>query len=114
MSIPHIADARSQFQVVCVGPDFCLVNGQVVPFEISQTLEPERLRFTARTLARGARILTVGSVIKGVVGNMGQGVFSGVSGGSGHVVLLTGSPTVKAEGQAICRHGDVCAMNVGI
>jgi len=47
-----------------------------------------------------------------VLGNMGEGVVSGVSKGSGDVIMLEGLESVRAEGNAVCRHGDLVLMNV--
>lgn len=112
MSGRHIADAEGQFRVVNINPDFCKVNGVVVPFEISRELPPERTNYAQKVRARGEKVLHVKSIISGVVGNMGQGVLSGVSQGSGDVVVLEGAPNVRVEGRLCARHLDLCEMNV--
>ncbi len=108
----HIADAESQFKVVNVTPDFCEVHGQVVPFDIYRDLTPERDGYAKRVNARGVRVLTVGSVVSGVVGNMGEGVISTVSQSGGDVVMIQGVPNVRAHGRAVCHDQDLCLMNV--
>jgi hypothetical protein len=110
----HIADAHAEFKAVCVGPDFCLVNKKPVPFEIFQTLVPERLSYTKKTKARSAPILTITSVIAGVIGNMGEGAFSHVAMLDGSVVLILGSTSVKAEGNYVCRDQDIVMMNAKV
>lgn len=112
MSGRHIADAERQFRVVNINPDFCKVNGVVVPFEISRELPPERTNYAKKVRARGEKVLHVKSIISGVVGNRGQGVLSGVSQGSGDVVVLEGAPNVRVEGKLCARHLDLCEMNV--
>ncbi|APR80433.1 Rhs-family protein [Minicystis rosea] len=111
MSARHIADGEVAFRVVNVTPDFCRVKGQVVAFEISRDLTPERVNYAKKVRARGYPVLTTDSVIAGVVGNMGSGVLSTVSQGAGDVVLVEGVPNVRAEGHPVCRHGDLCLMN---
>lgn len=108
----HIADAECEFKAVSVTPDFCVVNGQVVPFDIYRDLRPERTGYCQSVFARGARVLTAESVVAGVVGNMGKGILSTVSQSSGDVLLLQGSNTVRAEKHSVCRDQDLCLMNV--
>ncbi len=112
MSERHIADAEHAFRVVSITPDFCVVNGAVVPFDIARTLPPERSAYAKTVRARGERVLMVDSVVQGVVGNAGAGVGSGVSQGAGDVVILEGAPGVRAEGRRVARHRDLCSMNV--
>lgn len=108
----HIADAEAAFKVVNISPDFCKVNGKIVPFEIFRELPPERMNYAKKTRARGAKVLHVDSVVSGVIGNAGQGVSSGVSQGSGDVVLVQGAQSVRVEGALVSRHLDLCLMNV--
>ena len=112
MSTPHVADAEASFKVVNVAPDFCTVNGQVVPFDIYQELSPERSDYSPDVEARGGRVLTRGSVVDGVVGNMGEGVMSGVSQGKGTTVILEGDDTILVNGKGVARHGHRCMMNI--
>ena len=112
MSDRHIADAEAQFMVVNVTPDFCKVNGVVVPFDIFQILPPERSNYARKVNARGEKVLHVASIVKGVIGNAGQGVSSGVSQGGGDSVVIEGAPKVRVEGQLTARHRDLCQMNV--
>ncbi|EYF05388.1 PAAR-like domain-containing protein [Chondromyces apiculatus] len=112
MSERHIADAEPAFKVVNITPDFCKVNGQVVPFDIFQILPPERSNYAKKVRARKEKVLHVASIVSGVVGNAGSGVISGVSQGSGDVVVLEGATKVRVEGQLCARHRDLCLMNV--
>lgn len=107
----HIADAESEFRVVSITPDFCTVHGKVVPFEIFRDLTPQRFNYAQKVRARGVPVLTVDSVIAGVVGNMGKGVVSTVSQGSGDTIVIQGVDNVRAEGRAVCRDQDLCLMN---
>jgi uncharacterized Zn-binding protein involved in type VI secretion len=113
MSTRHIADAEDAFFVINIEPDFCEVGDTVIPFDISRELTPERSNYTKTVNARGKKVLTVDSVVRGVIGDAGSGVKSGTSQQRGDVVILTGSPTVKAEGKQVARHGDLCLMNGG-
>lgn len=108
---PHIADAEVEFKVVNVTPDFCKVDGDTVPFEIKQTLAPEKAFYAKNVHARGGRVLTMGSVIEGVIGNMGEGVISGVAQGSGHIFIAEGDETVLTRGSPTARHDHKCLMN---
>jgi hypothetical protein len=112
MSGRHIADAEAQFLVVNVSPDFCKVNGVVVPFDIYRKLPPEKSNYAKKVRARREKVLHVASIVKGVVGNAGQGVMSGVSQGGGDSVIIEGARNVRVEGQLCARHLDVCLMNV--
>src|SRR5688572_12477871 len=98
MSKPHIADAESApFVIVNITPDFCLVDGDVIAFDIVQELVSERVAYAETVLARGNRTLTLGSVIKAVKGDAGEGVLTGTSTGAGHNLVIEGDPTVKIE-----------------
>lgn len=112
MSEKHIADAEAMFRVCNISPDMCIVNGHVVPFEIYQVLTPEKANYASTVHARGEKVLHIASIVRGVIGNAGSGVSSGVSEGSGHTFILQGSPTVRVEGQLCSRHDDLCDMNV--
>ena len=114
MSIPHITDAEVEFKAVNTTPDFCLVDGQVVPCDIFQTLDRAKAAYAAAVQARGAKVLRVGSVVEGVIGDAGTGVISATAQTSGHVVLLQGHSTVLVEGAPVCRDGDPCLMNAKV
>lgn len=110
---PHVADAEADFKVVNITPDFCNVEGKIVPFDIFQTLVPEHSCYAQTVNSRGVKVLTVDSVIKGVIGNAGSGVLSGVSQDAAYVKMITGAKTVFVEKKPLCRHGDLCLMNQG-
>ena len=112
MAEKHIADAESTWKVCNINPDMCIVNGKVVPFEIYQVLTPEKSNYAHTVQARGCRVLKVDSIIKGVIGNAGKGVSSGVSQGSGDTQVLEGARRVNVEGKPGARHLDLCDMNV--
>jgi hypothetical protein len=61
--VKHIADAESEFKVVNITPDFCRVDGCVVPFDIKQDLSEERTEYAKDFFARGKRVLRLGSVV---------------------------------------------------
>jgi hypothetical protein len=108
----HIADAESKFVVVNVNPDFCKVDGATVPFDISQKISSEKTEYAPDFFARGEKVLHVDSVVKGVVGNAGEGVLSGVSQGAGDVVMREGAKHLFVHGKAVCHHGHEVEMNV--
>lgn len=112
MAEKHVADAESTWKVCNINPDMCIVNGKVVPFEIYQVLTPEKSNYARTVQARGCRVLKVDSIIKGVIGNAGKGVSSGVSRGSGDTQVLKGASSVHVEGKPGARHLDLCDMNV--
>jgi len=107
----HIADAEARFMVVNIAPDFCIVGNQVVPFDIVSLLPPEKAAYAETVFARSEKVLMVDSIVKGVSGNAGSGVRSGVSLGAGNVKIISGSQTVFVESRAVARHGDLCEMN---
>lgn len=108
----HIADAESTWLVVNITPDFCKVGGAVVPFDITRQLPPEKSNYAKKVRARGEKVLHVDSIVKGVDGNAGSGVSSGVSQGGGDTIILEGAKTVRVEGKLCTRHQDLCLMNV--
>lgn len=108
----HIADAEEEFKVVNITPDFCLVAGVVVPFEIYRDLSPARIDHAKKVRARGAPLITIKSAVRGVMGNAGAGVLSKVSLAAGEVVVLEGVKTVHAEKAPIVRDQALCLMNV--
>ena len=61
MSEKHIADAESDWRVCNISPDMCIVNGQVVPFEIYRELTPEKSNYASSVHARGCKVLHVDS-----------------------------------------------------
>jgi len=111
-SLKHIADKETLFIVHNVNPDFCKVNGSVTAFDIHQTLAEERAGYSPDTLSRGARVLHVGSIIKGVQGNAGKGVQSGVSQNHGDSKMIEGSERLFVNGKAACHDGHQADMNV--
>ena len=108
----HIADAEAAWKVCNINPDFCKVNGVVVPFEISRELPPEKADYAKQVRARGEKVLHIDSIVSGVDGNAGSGVSSGVSQGGGDVAIIEGAPLVRVEGKLCARHLDLCDMNV--
>lgn len=110
----HIADAESDFKVTNINPDFCEVHGSVVPFEISQVLSSERDNYAETFHARGKKVLHVGTIIKGVRGNAGKGIHSGVSQGGGDSIMIEGTTNFRVQKQLVCRHGDRAHMNVKV
>lgn len=111
MATKHIADAEGDFTISNVTPDFCKVGKDVIPFDISQTLTPEKASYAKSVLARGEQTLTIQSIIAGVDGNAGKGVKSGVSLGGGDSQVQEGSGSVFIEGKKTARHGDEVQMN---
>jgi hypothetical protein len=112
MSEKHIADAEAMFRVINSAPDMCIVNGKVVPFDIYRELPPERANYAKKVRARDEKVLHVDSIVKGVIGNAGKGVSSGVSQGSGDTIIREGAKSVRVEGKLCARHKDRCDMNV--
>lgn len=111
MQIPHVANAEIEFNVVNITPDFCRVGGKTVPFDIFRDLSHEKQGYSKDVYARGTKVITVGSIIDGVVGNAGEGIVSGVSQRDGNVLVVEGSQKVLVNGKKVARHGDLCLMN---
>jgi len=111
MATKHIADAESTFLIYNVTPDFCRVMGRVIPFDIVQVLSPEKAAYSATVFARGQKVLMIDSVVKGVLGNAGKGVKSGVSLGKGDSQVIQGANKVFVEGRQAARHLDEVLMN---
>ena len=114
MSKPPIADAETApFVIVNITPDFCTVDGEVVPFDIVQYLSSELVAYAETVFARGKKTLTMGSVVRSVKGNAGEGVVSGTSLAAGHSIVIEGDPTVRIEGKPAARDGHRVRMNGG-
>ncbi len=111
MSTRHIADAEDTFYVISIEPDFCEVGDDVIAYDISRKLTPERSGYTKTVRARGNKVLTVDSVVQGVNGDSGRGIKSGTSLEIGDVKVVAGSSSLKAEGKMVARHNDLCMMN---
>lgn len=111
MSAKHIADAESAFIVTNVTPDFCEVDGDIIPFDISQILPPQKSSYAKTVFARGEPVLMIDSVVKATDGNAGQGVISGVSLQDGDHQIISGARTVFTEGRKTARHLDEVLMN---
>lgn len=114
MTERHVADAESRHLVLNINPDFCRVGKSIVAFDISRQLSNEKSDYAKSVSARSESVLLVDSVVRGVVGDAGNGVASNVSQNSGHVVITQGSSTVSIEGRKVARDGDRCEMNVQI
>ncbi|MBL8357642.1 MAG: DUF4150 domain-containing protein [Delftia acidovorans] len=111
MADKHIANRESQWVAINSEPDWCEVGDDVIPFDISRTLDHELALYAKTVFARGAPILMLDSIVQGVEGDAGSGVSSSVSEGAGHVWVKEGSPTVFAEGRPVSRHLDRVFMN---
>jgi hypothetical protein len=109
---PHIADAEESFFVLAVTPDMCRVGKAIVAFKPFQTLSPEKSAFSTTVYARDEKILMIDSVIKGVKGNAGKGLKSGVSLQRGNTRITQGSQTVLIEDRLTARHGSEADMNI--
>jgi hypothetical protein len=111
---PHIADAENSFFVLAVTPDICKVGKAIVAFKPFQTLPPEKAAYTTTVYARDEKVLLLDSLIKGVKGNAGKGIKSGVSLRKGHTQVIEGSQTVIIEDRLTARNGDEVEMNVAV
>ena len=112
MTKKHIADGEGDpFLVINIAPDFCIVDGSVVPFEIVQYLGEEQATYAETVFARGHKVLTEGSVLRGVLGDAGEGVISGCATSGGSCVIFEGHGTIFAEGKPVARHGHLVRMN---
>ena len=111
MANKHIANREACWVALNVTPDFCRVGDRIIPFDIARSLDQDKALYARTVFARGEPVLMIESLARGVVGNAGSGVKSGVSQEAGHVWLRAGSSTVFAEGRMVSRHLDLCLMN---
>jgi len=111
MADKHVANKEAQWVALNTEPDWCKVDDDIIPFDISRTLDHELMLYANTVFARGEPVLMLDSVVQGVVGDGGKGVDSKVSRGNGHVWVREGSPTVYAEGRPLSRHLDRVFMN---
>lgn len=112
MTTRHLAIKKQQFKVISIGPDFCEVEGHIIPYDISRDLTAEKSNYSQETFAQGVPLLHVESVIQGVMGDMGAGIISGTSLQTGDVVLIEGHDNVLVEGSPVSRHLHQVLMNV--
>lgn len=87
------------------------MRDDIIPFDISQVLTPEKAAYAQTVFARGQQVLMIDSIIKGVNGNAGKGVCSGVSLAKGDTLVTQGASTVHTEGRLTARHLDEVLMN---
>ncbi len=88
----HIADAESRFMVVNVAPDFASSATRSFPSTSCRSFRPRKAAYFRTPCSRAAeKVLMVDSIVKGVAGNAGSGVRSGVSLGAGNVKIISGS-----------------------
>lgn len=111
MATKHLANREATWVALNVSPDFCQVGDDVIPFDISRTLERDKVLYARSVFARGEPVILYDSVASGVKGNAGRGVCSQVSQAAGHVWMREGANTVFAEGRKVVRHLDQCLMN---
>ncbi len=110
MADKHVGDGENQFKVVATTPDVCQVGCSAIPFDSFQSLDAQK-QYALSVKARGYCTLNVGSIIKGTQSNTGAGVLSGTSLGGGDCQIITGSPSVRIEGQPAAQDGSLVAMN---
>ena len=111
MADKHAAN-REPWVALNTKPDWCEVDGDVIPFDISRTLDHELINYAKTVFIRGEPAVMLDSVAQGTDGDAGHGVsHSTVSRGSGHVWVREGSPSVFVEGRPLTRHLDKVLMN---
>ena len=95
-SAPHGADANGKWVVAVTGPDVCVVGGKPTPFDTSAILsswDPANPETRIRALMNP--VYRVDDKMLGVLGNAGSGQASGVSLGTGHVMIRAPSPPTR-------------------
>jgi hypothetical protein len=112
MADKHIADCESGFKVIAMGPDACKVGKPVIPFDSMQLLSSKKT-YSPDVFARSMSVLHQGCIIQGSQSNAGKGILTGTSGGAGHCIVLSGSPSVNINKQPAARHESMCAINNG-
>lgn len=112
MAEKHIGSQESQYMVISIAPDVCLVGIIPVPFDSFQDLSYQK-SYVTNVRARGKPILTVGCEIAGTQSNAGKGISSGTSLGSGDCTIMTGVPHIKCKGKPVARQDSLVAMNNG-
>jgi hypothetical protein len=78
MADKHIANRESQWVAINSEPDWCEVGDDVIPFDISRTLDHELALYAKTVFARGVPVLMLDSIVQGVEGDAGSGVSSSV------------------------------------
>src|SRR5262245_31574897 len=110
MATKEIANKLSKPVAVSKNPDICCVDGALVPFDISRDLS-HSIKHSPNVNAQGVPVIHVDSLIKGVDGNKGEGISSGVAQQDGHVLVKTGAPLVNTNGRCTARNMSECEMN---
>lgn len=111
MATKHIANHERIYLAINSSPDVCKIHDDIVAFDIYQTLDNEKMAFSTNVFARKQPILLEGSVVRGVVGNAGEGVKSGVAISNGHIKVLEGCGNVFVQKRRVARHQDPIEMN---
>ncbi len=72
MAEKHIANRESQWVDINSEPDWCEVGDDVIPFDISRTLDHEFALYAKTVFARGEPVLMLDSIVQGVEGDAVQ------------------------------------------
>ncbi|NAO98519.1 hypothetical protein FRY77_21210 [Halomonas sp. MG34] len=106
----HAGNAEARWTALTSFPDFWQVGDKIVGFDSSGPLG-NPVNYSPNVITAGQRTYWVGDLCQGTESNVGSGVGSGTSQGSGHVLFLTGHDNVKANGQPVVRDGSECMVN---
>ncbi|QRY77897.1 RHS repeat protein [Pseudomonas sp. PDNC002] len=106
----HVANESTQWKAICITPDFCRVGLPIIAFDSFATLD-KQVKSSPNVKAQGVPVYRQGDLFQQVQADAGQHVVAGTSLGSGHVKLLDGHPTAKANGIPLARHDSYCLVN---
>lgn len=111
MAEKHIVNREAQWVALNICPDFCKVGDDIIPYDISRSMDQDLMHYAKTVFARGEPVVMRDSVAAGVQGDAGSGIISSASLGRGHVWIKQGSSSVFVEKRPLTRHLDACWMN---
>ncbi|WP_183106867.1 polymorphic toxin type 15 domain-containing protein [Mitsuaria sp. WAJ17] len=109
-SAKHAGNADAQWRAVTKQPDLCRVGKDVVGFSSFSQLD-NKVTHSPDVYGDGLQIYRVGDLFKNVQADAGSHIVAGTSQGSGHVLILSGHPTIKLNKQPMAWQGSECLIN---
>lgn len=109
-STQHAGNADAQWRAVVTQPDMCRVGKDVVGFN-SFALLNNKVKHSPNVFGDGLPIYRVGDLFKNVQADAGSHIISGTSGSSGHVLILSGHPSIKLNGKPMAWQSSKCLVN---
>ncbi len=116
-TVPHGADAHSQWIAVATDPDFCHVGGKLIPFHtVAWLANCDSANHEARFVARNHHVYRNDNKIQTAQGNAGKGILSSVylKGGFVMVAVPPSDSSVAVGGRPMAHNLSDCILNTNV